>query len=822
MGVEVTLAFLASAASFALAAVTVVAAGSDLLIALLAAVYVVAIVVSFRLWGIACGIPIVVAVLIAIDWYWVPPTHPASFPDASNLAYLFAYLAGGVLIGELAASSDRRAHTSEVARSELGDEQAALRRVATLVARGEPPDAVFAVVAEEAGVMLNVDGARVVRFIGEDEMLQLEGWTAAGLEPLPVGPLKLENTSLAIEVMRTGRAVRIDDYASVNLVVPRFIQQLGIRSGVAAPIFVDGRLWGAMLAWSLEPRPLPANAERRLVAFTDLVGMAISNAASREEVALLAREQEALRRVATLVARRVSPQRLFRTVCEEVGLLLDLDATYMGRYDSDETSIGVGAWSRVRGDLPIGPRVRLDGESVTARVFRTGRPARMDDYYDQASGEVAAITLPLGIRSAVGAPIVIEGRPWGAMIATSNADEPLPAQTESRIAAFTELVATAISNSEARVEVGRLAGEQAALRRVATLVARGRPSTEVFAEVAREVGELLDAESAWMDRYDDDGKATVVASWGAGANDLPVGTRFAVEGDSVVALVRRTGRSARVDDYARAAGYTGDVARKLGLRSGVGSPIVVGGRLWGAMLAGSARSEPLPADAESHIDEFTELVATAISNLQARSELAASRARIVAATDDERRRVVRDLHDGAQQRLVHTVVTLKLARRALDEDAGVAPALVAEALKHAEEATAELRELAHGILPAVLTRGGLRAGVVALASRTPVPVDVAISVERLPSAVEATAYFIVAEALTNVAKHAQARHAQVTARVTDGALQVQVRDDGVGGARPDGGGFLGLADRLGVLDGSLRVDSPRDGGTLIAADIPIR
>jgi signal transduction histidine kinase len=408
------------------------------------------------------------------------------------------------------------------------------------------------------------------------------------------------------------------------------------------------------------------------------------------------------------------------------------------------------------------------------------------------------------------------------MIATSNADDPLPAETESRIAAFTELVATAISNSEARVELARLAREQAALRRVATLIALGRPSTEVFSEVAREVGKLLGAESAWMDRYDHDGKATVVAAWGLGGSALSVGARFGLDGESVVALVHRTGRPTRVDDYSHAAGETGEIARRLGLRSGVGSPIVVGGRLWGAMLAASARSEPLPADAESRIGEFTELVATAVSNLQARSDLAASRARVIAATDEERRRVVRDLHDGAQQRLVHTVVTLKLARRALANGGGDAPALVAEALKHAEEATAELRELAHGILPAVLTRGGLRAGVVALASRMPVPVDIGISAERFPSAVEATAYFIVAEALTNVAKHAHARHARVTTSVADGALQVQVSDDGVGGARADGGGLLGLADRLGVLDGSLLVDSPHDGGTLIAADIPIR
>src|ERR1700716_632967 len=307
MGAEVALAFLVSGASFALVAVTVVAAGSALLIALLAAFYLVAIAVSFRLFGVAYGIPVAIAVLIAIDWYWVPPTHPGSFPAAPTLADVPAYLVGGVLIGELAAHAGRRANTSESARSELGEEQAALRRVATAVARGEPPDAVFALVAEEAGVMLNVDGARVVRFIGEDEILQLEGWTAAGLEPLPVGPLKLENTSLASEVMRTGRAVRIEDYASVNRVVPWFIQQLGIRSGVAAPIVVDGRLWGAMLAWSLEPRLLPANAERRLVAFTELVGTAISNTASREEVGLLAREQAALRRVATLVARGVPP-----------------------------------------------------------------------------------------------------------------------------------------------------------------------------------------------------------------------------------------------------------------------------------------------------------------------------------------------------------------------------------------------------------------------------------------------------------------------------------------------------------------------------------
>jgi signal transduction histidine kinase len=203
------------------------------------------------------------------------------------------------------------------------------------------------------------------------------------------------------------------------------------------------------------------------------------------------------------------------------------------------------------------------------------------------------------------------------------------------------------------------------------------------------------------------------------------------------------------------------------------------------------------------------------------ADLAASRARIVAATDEERRRLVRDLHDGVQQRLVYTTVTLKLAHRALQNEGEDLAALLSQALDHAEQATAELRELAHGILPAVLTQGGLRAGVDALASRMPLPVENGVSVGRLPAAVEATAYFVVAEALTNVVKHARARRARVAARVEDGTLRIQVRDDGVGGVRPEGSGLLGLADRLAVLGGQLRVESPADGGTLVAADLPL-
>jgi signal transduction histidine kinase len=368
--------------------------------------------------------------------------------------------------------------------------------------------------------------------------------------------------------------------------------------------------------------------------------------------------------------------------------------------------------------------------------------------------------------------------------------------------------------------LARLAEEQAALRRVATLVARQSSPEEVLRAVAEEVAELLGTDGVGIFRFEPDGTATQVARSDTPWEPVPLGTRFPLEGESVVASVLRTGKTARLDDWANASGRVAERARSLGIRCSVATPIVVAGRLWGTMVAVTAQVEPLPADTESRFTEFTELVATAISNAQVRTELAASRARLAAAADDERRRVVRDLHDGAQQRLVHTVITIKLARRALDSGDDARP-LLAEALAQAEEANVELRELVHGILPAVLASGGLRAVVEALASRTPVPIDTAVSVGRFPAAIEATAYFVVAEALTNVAKHARAKRAQVSAHVEEGGLRVEVRDDGVGGARSDGSGLVGLGDRIAALDGRFQVESPAGGGTLVTAYIPL-
>ncbi|WP_081686061.1 GAF domain-containing protein [Candidatus Solirubrobacter pratensis] len=571
----------------------------------------------------------------------------------------------------------------------------------------------------------------------------------------------------------------------------------------------------------------PGTSDRWSVVVAFLVASLVVSqlaARSRREArrsARLADQQAALRRVATLVAEGVAPPEVFAAVAREVGLLLGVDATHMGRYEGDGTATGVAAWSSAGDQVPVGTRVELEGESVAGSVLRTGRPARMLGY-EQASGAGAALGRKLRLRSSVGAPIVVDQRPWGVMIASSRSDRPLPKDAEARIAAFTELVATAIANTESRADLARLAEEQAALRRVATLVARAVPPDEVFAAVTEEVGRVLPVESAAMARYEPDGTMTVVAASDAVRDRFPVGGRWPLGGKTVSTVVFQTGCPARIDSYADASGPLAVAIREQGLHSSVGAPIVVEGRLWGVMTASSGPEQPLPADTEARLASFTELVATAIANAEARTELAASRARIVVATDQERRRVVRDLHDGAQQRLVQTIITLKLARRALEREQEAAPALVGEALDHAERANVELRELAHGILPGVLTQGGLRAGVDALASRMPVPVEIDVAVGRLPAAVEATAYFVVAEALTNVAKHACAGRAEVMARIEDGTLAVHVRDDGVGGARRGGGsGLIGLADRLAALDGELRVDSPADSGTLVAAAIPL-
>jgi signal transduction histidine kinase len=481
---------------------------------------------------------------------------------------------------------------------------------------------------------------------------------------------------------------------------------------------------------------------------------------------------------------------------------------------------------------------RVDALRDSLTSFRTAERARLatrDADVDTAAHRATAAAV-VGIAGSILLILIFAGyltrvivRPLRRAAAMANrlAGGDLSARMpETDVAEIAELQRSlnvmAGSLETSRDELASLLAEQAALRRVATLVAQGAAPAEVFDTVTREVGVLSGADLARMERYDSDNSVVGVAGWSrAEVPELAVGTRFSLEGASIAAMVHEASRPVRVDSFAGAHGPIAREAQDLGIRSSVGCPIVVEGRLWGVIAASSKSETPFPSGTESQIAEFTELVATAIANAEARAEVAASRARIVAAADEERRRVVRDLHDGAQQRLVHTILTLKLARRALEDEPESAADLVAEALDNAERGTAELRELAHGILPTLLTKGGLRAGVDSLASRSPVPVEVDVSADRFPAAIEATAYFVVAEALTNVAKHAHAEHAEVTTRVADGTLTIEVHDDGAGGARRSGSGLVGLADRVAALDGRLRIESPPDDGTLITAAIPL-
>ena len=704
----------------------------------------------------------------------------------------------------------------------LAAQQASLRRVAMIVAGGAAAADVFATIAREVGVVFGLPLVAVWRY-EPDETATVVGAWGDRPHPFQVGTRwPLDGPMVCAQVLSTGRPARVDDVSGVGGTLADAARETGIGACAGAPIVVDGATWGAMSIDATDGVPLPAAIEERLVEFTELVAATFSTTARQEELSRLADEQAALRRVATLVAQGVPAADLFGAVTEEVGRLLDADAAATIRYEPGDLVTAVGNWTAdgVDADTEVGRQWPLAGESLAPRILATGGSARIDDW-GEVPGPIAEYSrTKLGLSSSVGGPILVEGRVWG-NLAVHSTSGPLPPDTEERITRFTELVATAILNAQARADVQRLADEQAALRRVATLVARERQPAEVFAAVAEEIGLLLPVESTSMLRYESDGTATVVASWGTLRDRLLVGTRMPVEGQNVTAVVRRTGRPARIDDYGWASGELGAHMRSLGVESAAGCPIVVDGRPWGVMVTAMCQPQTLPLDTESRIAQFTELIATAISNIQARTDLAASRARIVAAADDERRRVVRDLHDGAQQRLVHTVIQLKLALRELRGSGTPAEAYMAEALDQGEEAMAELRELAHGILPAVLTRGGLRAGVDALATRVPLPVGNDVSSDRLPPPVEATAYFVVAEALTNVAKHARASAVSVTAHVEDDALlRVSVRDDGVGGALP-ATGLLGLADRVSAHDGRLRVDSPAGAGTLVEATIPL-
>jgi PAS domain S-box-containing protein len=371
-------------------------------------------------------------------------------------------------------------------------------------------------------------------------------------------------------------------------------------------------------------------------------------------------------------------------------------------------------------------------------------------------------------------------------------------------------------------EVGQLAQEQRALRRVATLVASEVSPERVFMAVSEETARILEVNASAVFRYEGDDTATVVGRHdrdNIGAFGL--GERIPVDQSMTIGRVLYTGAPARIDDYSSLPGEMPKLMLRIGYRSTVSAPIVVAGILWGAVAIASA--DVLPPESEGRLAAFCELVSLAVASAQARDDLRSSRARIVRAGDEQRRKLERNLHDGAQQRLVALALTLRLARRQVETvQTEAAAASLAAAAEELDLALEELRELARGLHPAALTDQGLAAAIGAAAKRLPIPVEITAPDQRLPDGIEATVFYIVSEALTNVVKHAEASKANVTISVDEDTVRFEVIDDGRGGADPAGGsGILGLRDRAEAAGGTLFVVSPPGRGTICTAQLPL-
>jgi signal transduction histidine kinase len=684
------------------------------------------------------------------------------------------------------------------------DGQRAFSRVAELASRDAASDELFGAITVEASRVLQGSPVTLVRL--RQDGSEATVLAASGGHVEVAVTFSVPDDSIVGSAARICRPVRIDDYPIGS--TEGAAGPVDIRAAVAVPVAIGNEPWGVMAGFS-DDGILPPDAERWLSLFAEIGSAAISGWQAHGELRAMSEEQTALLRVAGLVARRASETELFEAVAEEASQLLDDVATVLARLDGDRTLRVVASHGE---SVPVGVSLEMaeQGHATGAEILRAMRPDRVDN---SAHSSARANNRASGPGSRVTVPVIVGGRLWGTLWAVDES-LPLPPWTEQRLEKFAEFVAAAIAANDARSSVEQLAEEQASLLRVAEAVARGMPLLDVFALIAREASNVLGQVATSLMQYDAQGVATSVS---ACRSPAPVGLQVPSDAHGI-GDVFRTGRTIRVESFEET--NLADVARTLGVLSGVAVPIAVEGRIWGTLTASSS-GPSLAAEVEERLEKFASLAAVAIANAQNKEQLIASRARVQAAADEARRRVQRDVHDGAQQQLIQTVLALKMALAAAKRG-GSAADLISEALGYAARATSELRDLVHGILPVSLSRGGLRAGLESLISDLAMPVQLDFDAPRCPSETEVTAYFVIAESLTNVVKHARANRIEVGVRIEGDRLIVTVVDDGIGGADPDrGSGMIGLSDRLQALGGELSFQSPPGEGTALRAALPI-
>lgn len=392
-------------------------------------------------------------------------------------------------------------------------------------------------------------------------------------------------------------------------------------------------------------------------------------------------------------------------------------------------------------------------------------------------------------------------------------------------ATMSSLTAALRSVRADRAELQRLAESQGALRRVATMVARGVSPPEAFRTVASEIGGLIGADYAAINRYENDQTVTVVTYWSdPHVPDAltPLGGHWPLGSDTAAALVLRAEKPIRTTSNA-VTSEIGAWARSFGITHIVSCPVWVEGLLWGEMAVMFRGVQPPPLDTEERLGDFVELVACTIAQAKSRADLIDSRARVIAASDATRRDIERNLHDGVQQHLVSIGYDLRAAEARVPADQGELRRLLEGSAGGLSEVLSELQELARGLHPAILSKSGLDTALRMLARRSPVPVELHDHVPGpLPEQVEVAVFYVVSEALTNVAKHADASTVDIDLDREGDEICLTIHDDGHGGAEPGrGSGLIGLKDRVEALSGKLRLASPTGAGTSLNVTIPL-